>query len=59
MSRLKREKEDNSHPAGTVIEQSRIAGSSIQGNTSITITVAVKSATSEEPDDTCEESGLC
>ncbi len=55
----KREKEDNSHPAGTVIEQSRIAGSSIQGNTSITITVAVKSATSEEPDDTCEESGLC
>ena len=55
----KREKEDNSHPAGTVIEQSREAGSSIQGNTSITITVAVKSATSEEPDDTCEESGLC
>ena len=61
----KREQEDNTHTAGTVIGQSREAGSSIRSGTSITITVAVApSSTGEgsgedDPTSDCEESGLC
>lgn len=54
------EKEDKRTP-GIVIGQSREKGSRIMKGTSITITVAAKSTTTDQdkPSEDCEETGLC